>query len=191
MLRKRKKPQRLSHFKYDSSSTSDSSLKVNNDKRQYVNVNGDQRKVDISSENKSNMSNNSMNSSNSLQYTPLTSTPGLNYQQFQPCPPFPPQALMTGIEPMLKELRQKMSNIENKLTKLDNIETRLNSMESKFNAYDSDILSCKSRIDKLEHSAQLLSNVHDEQASIKVKLNSISNRIESTKTVRKEVEIRL
>jgi hypothetical protein len=53
----------------------------------------------------------------------------------------PPQTLMTGIEPMLKELCQKMSNIENKLTRLDNIEARLNSMESKFNAYDSDILS--------------------------------------------------
>lgn len=132
--RKRKKPQRLSHLKYDSSSTSYSSLKVDNDKRQCVNLNGDQRKVDISSENKSNMSNNStMNSSNSLQYTPLTSTPGLNYQHFQQFrsrpPPFPPQALMTGIEPMLKDLCQKMSNIENKLTKIDNIETRLNSME--------------------------------------------------------------
>jgi DNA repair ATPase RecN len=70
------------------------------------------------------------------------------YHQFLDMP-FPPQTLMTGIEPMLKELCQKMSNIENKLKRLDNIEARLNSMESKFNAYDSDILSCKSRIDKI------------------------------------------
>lgn len=108
------------------------------------------------------------------QYTPLqSSTPSVSYpgQPLQPLqqyhnslaipPPFPPQALMTGIEPILKELCQKMSNIENQFTKLDNIETRLNSMESKFNAYDSNILSCKSRIDKLEQSAQFLSNVYD------------------------------
>lgn len=92
---------------------------------------------------------------------------------------------------MLKELCQKMSNIDNKLTKLDNIETRLNSMESKFSEFGSDILSCESRIDILEQSAQFLSNVHDEQASIKVKLNYISNRNESTKTVSKQVETRL
>jgi hypothetical protein len=58
-------------------------IQVNKGKRTnqicLIYLNGDQRKVDISSENKSNMSNNStMNSSNSLQYTPLTSTPGLN-----------------------------------------------------------------------------------------------------------------
>ena len=105
--KKTKETTRLSHFKYDSSSTSDSGLKVSNDTRQCVNLNGDQRKVIyISSANKSNMSNNSMNSRNSLQYTPLTSTSGLNYQQFQqfqPFPRFPPQALITGIVPMLKE----------------------------------------------------------------------------------------
>ena len=189
--RKRNRPRRsIANY---STSSSDNSLHVH-DKRQCVNSNGDQRKVDISSENRSNMSNNSINSMNnsiSSQYTPLTSTPGMNYQQFQSYPPFPTQPIMTGLEPLLKELCQRMSNVETKLTKLDSIETRLNSMEAKFNEYDADILSCKSRIDKIEQSAQFLSDVHDEQVAIKAKLNSISTGIESTKNVRKEVESRL
>lgn len=196
--RKRKKPQRRLQKNWDLSSTSDStcSLKVNKDKKQCVSPEGKQRKVDNKSENKSDMENdtsksdNSINTSSSLQFPPSTSTPGMNFQpfpQFNPYPPFPLHPPPMSLEPMLKELCQKMSNIENKLSKLDNIETRLNSMEAKFRSYDSDISMCKARIDHLEQSAQFLSDVHDEQASIKVKLNSISNRID----VSKEVESRL
>jgi peptidoglycan hydrolase CwlO-like protein len=43
----------------------------------------------------------------------------------------------------------------------------------------------------LEHSAQCLSNIHDEHKSLKVRLETVANNIETTKTVNKDVKNRL
>jgi hypothetical protein len=45
---------------------------------------------------------------------------------------------------------------------------------------------CKDRISVLEHSAKLLSNIHDEHKSLKVRLETVAKNIETTKTVNKD-----
>jgi DNA repair exonuclease SbcCD ATPase subunit len=82
----------------------------------------------------------------------------------------------------LKEICQKLSNVETNLTKLDIIEERLESMDKKFKTVDTEINSCKQRLNTLEHSAQFLSNVHDDHKALKLKLDKITSGIESTKT---------
>jgi hypothetical protein len=73
-------------------------------------------------------------------------------------PPLPP--VSPGIESLLKEMCNRLAGVESKLTKLDSIEERIN---SQFKHFDSELVSCKDRIGVLEHSAQFLSNIHDEQ----------------------------
>jgi hypothetical protein len=43
----------------------------------------------------------------------------------------------------------------------------------------------------LEHSAQFLSNIHDEHKSLKLRLETVAKNIETTKTVNKDVKDRL
>jgi hypothetical protein len=54
-----------------------------------------------------------------------------------------------GIDSVLKEICQKLSNVETKLTKLDKIEVRLESMDKKFKTVDTEINSCKQRLNTL------------------------------------------
>ena len=86
--RKRKQPQRLQKYQYESTSSDQSSLC---DKRQCKNK-SDNKEV-RSNTNSSNYQNNTMSSSNqrNLQYTsPLTSSPNIGYQPFQQFQPFMP-----------------------------------------------------------------------------------------------------
>ena len=137
----------------------------------------------------------------SNQYTPIqSSTPGMSYpmfQQFQPnlntftSPPPPMPMPSTNIESLLKELCCKMSNVENKLQKLDSIEDRLNKMDSKFSLVDSELKYCKDKIIAIEHSAEFLSNIHDEHIAIKARLDKITNSIATSKSVNIDVKDRL
>ena len=120
----------------------------------------------------------------------MTSTPNMAYQQnyspvypTHPLPPYPqPSPMSPGIDSVLKEICQKLSNVETKLTKLDKIEERLEIMDKKFKIVDTEINSCKQRLNTLEYSAQFLSNVLDDHKALKLKLDQITNGIESTKT---------
>jgi uncharacterized protein (DUF342 family) len=89
---------------------------------------------------------------------------------------------------LLKEMCNILAGVESKLTKLDSIEERIN---SKFKHFDSELVSCKDRISVLEHSAQFLSNIHDEHKSLKIRLETVAKNIETTKTVNKDVKDRL
>ena len=88
-----------------------------------------------------------------------------------------------GIDSVLKEICQKLSNVE---TKLDKIEERL-----EIKTVDTEINSCKQRLNTLEHSAQFLSNVHDDHKALKLKLDKITSGIESTKTESKNFNDKL
>ena len=68
------------------------------------------------------------------------------------------------------------------MTKLDKIEERLESIDKKFRTVDTEMNSCNQRLNTLEHSAQFLSNVHDDHKALKLKLDKITSGIESTKT---------
>ena len=83
-----------------------------------------------------------------------------------------------GIYSVLKKNCQKLSNVETKLTKLDKIEVRLESMDKKFKTVDTEINSCKQRLNTLEHRAQFLSNVHDDHKALNLKLDKITSGIE-------------
>ena len=54
-----------------------------------------------------------------------------------------------------------------------------------------ELVSCKDRIGVLEHSAQFLSNIHDEHKSLKLRLETVAKNIETTKTVNKDATDRL
>ena len=182
--RKRKKPNRIQRNNFDSSSSDQNSFTANIDKRQCI----DQlTKVNTTNNTNSDQSSDSFNGltniNNSIQYTPLTSTPGMAYQ--------PNFSNIYQPQTILKELCNKMSNVESKLTKLDKIEERFDIMDKKFSTIDADIKTCKKRLDTLEKSAQFLSNVNDEQTAIKKKLETISNRVESSNSVKKDVADKL
>jgi predicted DNA-binding protein YlxM (UPF0122 family) len=51
-----------------------------------------------------------------------------------------------GIDSVLKEICQKLSNVETKLTKLDKIEERLEIMDKKFKTVDTGIILLISHI---------------------------------------------
>ena len=192
--RKRKNPNRIRKIIYtlDSSSSDQSSCTGNKEKRQCT-----QNKDKVNTSEVNSDLSNYMN--NSSQYTQMTSSPNMAYQQnyspvypSHPLPPYPPPPPMSpGIDSVLKEICQKLSNVETKLTKLDKIEERLEIMDKKFKTVDTDINSCNQRLNTLEHSAQFLSNVHDDHKALKLKLDKITSGIESTKTESKNFNDKL
>lgn len=133
------------------------------------------------------------------QYTPLQSTPNGGYQHYPPPPPMPAsfsaqlpfQTPGPSVETLLKELCNKMDSVETKLTKLDSIETRIDKLDSKFSRVEQDIKSCNDRINTLEHSAQFLSNAHDEQKALKNRIDKLSASFEKSKNVNNNVKERL
>lgn len=144
--RKRKNPNRIRKIIYtlDSSSSDQSSCTGSKEKRQCT-----QNKDKVNTSEVNSDLSNYMN--NSSQYTQMTSTPNMAYQQnyspvypTHPLPPYPPPPPMSpGIDSVLKEICQKLSNVETKLTKLDKIEERLEIMDKKFKTVDTEINSCK------------------------------------------------
>ena len=64
-------------------------------------------------------------------------------------------------------------------------------MDKKFKTVDTEINSCKQRLNTLEHSAQFLSNMHDDHKTLKLKLDKITSGIESTKTESKNFNDKL
>lgn len=215
MTKRRKKKQKRSlSDKGDNSSgnsSSDQSLTAISNKGKCT-TDKDNKKVILSntiSEALSCINNNSPTSTNDqivnmnhsintgFQYTtPMQSSTPVSYQQYQqyqpypqpPTPPPPPPPVSPGIESLLKEMCNRLAGVESKLTKLDSIEERIN---SQFKHFDSELVSCKDRISVLEHSAQFLSNIHDEHKSLKVRLETVAKNIETTKTVNKDVKDRL
>ena len=215
MTKRRKKKQKRSlSDKGDNSSgnsSSDQSLTAISNKGKCT-TNKENKKVFLSntiSEALSCINNNSPTSTNDqivnmnhsinpgFQYTtPMQSSTPVSYQQYQqyqpypqpPTPPPPPHPVSPGIESLLKEMCNRLAGVESKLTKLDSIEERTN---SQFKHFDSELVSCKDRIGVLEHSAQFLSNIHDEHKSLKLRLETVAKNIETTKTVNKDVKDRL
>ena len=51
--------------------------------------------------------------------------------------------------------------------------------------------SCKQRLNTLEHSAQFLSNIHDDHKALKLKLDKITSGTESTKAESKNFNDKL
>ena len=64
-------------------------------------------------------------------------------------------------------------------------------MDTKCKSIDFEINNCKQRLNTLEQSAQFLSNVSDEYAALKHKLDSITNGIETSNSVNKNFNEKL
>ncbi|CAG2242286.1 unnamed protein product [Mytilus edulis] len=142
MTRRRRKNNQNQNKQYtfDSSSSDQNSFA---DKRQCIKQSTEKKQKDKvhvnTSEQKSNDTYNVVKDmNNSFQYTPLTSTPGMTYQQnYSPVypppsvPPFMTYPMSPGIENTLRELCQKVTNIDLKMTKLDKIEERLELIDNR------------------------------------------------------------
>ncbi|CAG2190717.1 unnamed protein product [Mytilus edulis] len=188
--RRRNNQNQNKQYTFDSSSSDQNSFA---DKRQCIKQSTGKKQKDKvhvnTSEQKSNDTYNVVKDmNNSFQYTPLTSTPGMTYQQnYSPVypppsvPPFMTYPMSPGIENTLRELCQKVTCIDLKMTKLDKIEERLELIDNRFKSVDTDMSSCKQRLNHLEQNGQFLSDVHDEQAALKKKLDTMTSTIEKTK----------
>ena len=150
--RKRKHPQRTAKYKYEYSSSDQSSL---TDKRPCIDqVNKSEVRVKINSDNNSSSDQyNTMNNSiqQGFQYTgPMTSSPNVCFQPSSHFLSYPPPPVTNtqlppnspGIETLLKELCNRMERVEVKLNTLEKIETRLDKMDSKYSKMDSEIAVC-------------------------------------------------
>ncbi|VDI46014.1 Hypothetical predicted protein [Mytilus galloprovincialis] len=177
--RRRNNQNQNKQYNFDSSSSDQNSFA---DKRQCIKQSTEKKQKDKvhvnTSERKSNDTYNVVKDRNNFfQYTPLTSTAGMTYQQNYspgfpppPVPPFMTYPMSPGIENTLRELCQKVTNIDLKMTKLDKIEERLELIDNRFKSVDTELSSCKQRLNHLEQNAQFLSDVHDEQAALKKNL---------------------
>lgn len=194
MPRRKKKSRNRAQKYFSDSSSSDqrsfSDKRLCTQAKDKVHLNNSEHNSSTSTS-KGNTINNDMN--NSSQYTPMASTPNMNYPQnfssfpLQSIPPYIPPPISPSIEMSLRELCQKMSNVEMKLTKLDRIEERLETMDKQFKYVDSEVCACKQRLNTLEQSAQFLSNVHDEYEILKGRIDTLTSGIESTKSLNNKV----
>ena len=203
--RKRKHPQRQTN-----SSPSDQSSYV--DKRHCTSLNKENNYKVCSTaqhENNSNIdqctdqyNNLEMNSSinQGIQYTSMTSSPNAVFQnvpQYMSYPPpmmstpLPPPPISPAIESYFKELCHRMARVETKLNTLDKIEDRLDKMDTKHKKLDNEMIQCKERLNKLEESAQFLSDIKDEHTALKKKVDQLGSGIESTKSDNKMVRDKL